>query len=301
MKFRTAAAAIFAALLVFVCIAAPVSAASVSAAPVTPAESVAQATITVNGISSTSAIPYVLKPNEEGIISITISNPGIKLPIYLRNVYLDYNGNDNGIIPTKPNMNDLPDYILPGKSLEIPMPIKAGDHAGTFYATICVESKDGYVFNSMQPIAIKVMETGAELEVTNIKAFKDDEYNCYKLTADVHNLGFATATSLKITTLEGGDVGPYVTYPIGNLDADDLAGFEITFNAPADNKLTLVLSYKDADRDTVTENQVIDLSNHLVVKENNPAPVIITLIVIVVIIGLIVFACVRKSRKGKKN
>ena len=294
MKFRTAAAAIFAALLVFVCIAAPVS-----AAEATPAESVAQATITVNGISSTSAIPYVLKPNEEGIISITISNPGIKLPIYLRNVYLDYNGNDNGIIPTKPNMNDLPDYILPGKSLEIPMPIKAGDHAGTFYATICVESKDGYVFNSMQPIAIKVMDTGAELEVTNIKAAQTGNY--YTLTADVHNLGFATATSLKITTLEGGDVGPYVTYPIGNLDADDLAGFEITFNAPADNKLTLVLSYKDADRDTVTENHVIDLSNHLIVEENNPAPVIITLVVIVVVIGLIVFACVRKSRKGKKN
>lgn len=294
MKIRTAAAAIFAALLVFVCIAAPVSAAAAS-----PAESVAQATITVNGISPTSAIPYVLKPNEEGIISITIDNPGTMLPIYLRNVYLDYNGNDNGIIPTKPNMKDLPDYILPGKSLEIPMPIKAGDHAGTFYATICVESKDGYVFNSMQPIVIKVMETGAELEVTNIKAAQTGNY--YTLTADVHNLGFATATSLKITTLEGGDVGPYVTYPIGNLDADDLAGFEITFNAPADNKLTLVLSYKDADRDTVTENHVIDLSNHLIVEENNPAPVIITFVVIVVIIGLIVFACVRKSRKGKKN
>ena len=241
----------------------------------------------------------MLKPNEEGVIYFTLENPGLYVPIYLDKIYLEYNGNDNGIIPTELDMNNVPDYLYPGQSIIIPMPIKAGDHAGMFYATIRVKSNDGYVFDSFQPLVIKVMDTGAELQVTNIKAAQTGNY--YTLTADVHNLGFATATSLKITTLEGGDVGPYVTYPIGNLDADDLAGFEITFNAPADNKLTLVLSYKDADRDTVTENHVIDLSNHLIVEENNPAPVIITLVVIVVVIGLIVFACVRKSRKGKKN
>ncbi|HJJ30740.1 MAG TPA: hypothetical protein O0X97_00655 [Methanocorpusculum sp.] len=293
MKVRTAAAAVFAALLVFVCIAAPVSAGTV------PSEAVGHCTITVNGISSTSEIPYVLKPNEEGIITITLENPGKYVPLYLEDVYLEYNGADGGIIPGKLNMDNVPDYLYPGKSLTIPMPIKAGDHTGTFYATIRVKSNDGYVYDSIQPIVVKVMDTDADLEVTNIKVTQTGNY-C-TLTGDVHNLGFDTATSLKITSLEGGDVGPYVTYPIGNLDADDLAGFELSFNAPADNKLTLVLSYKDSDRDTVTENHVINLSNHLVVEENNPAPVIVTIVVVVVIIGLIVFASVRKNRKGKKN
>lgn len=287
MKFRTAAAAILAALLVFVCIAIPVSAA-------TSSESVGQCTITVNGMT-----PEVLKPNEEGTLSITLKNPGTTQSIVLRDIYVKYNGNDNGIIPTKPNMNDLPDQILPGQSLTIPIPIKAGDHTGTFYATVCVESKDGYVFNSMQPIVIKVMDTGAELEITNIKVTNSGNY--YTLTGDVHNLGYTTATSLKVSTTNGGDVGPYPTYPIGNLDPDDLAGFQITFNLPADNKLTLVLTYKDTNRNTITETYDVNLANHIQVEESNPVPVIVTVVVVVIIIGLIVFAVVRKNKKGKKN
>lgn len=137
-----------------------------------------------------------------------------------------------------------------------------------------------------------------ELVFANIRVTTGDDYNILK--ADVNNMGFATANSVRITSIEGSDIGPYPTYPIGNLDADDLAGFELTFDKELMQDITLVVTYKNASGEYITENHVINVANHIVKEETDYTP-IIALIVVIVIVGLIVFVVVRKNKKGKKN
>lgn len=243
--------------------------------------------------------PTILNPGEESTLYVTLTNTG-KDTVTLNDIYLKYYGEDEGLVSTTTDWRNLPTRILAGETLkDIPVPIKAGNKTGTFYATICIDSNYGYVYDSKYPIVIKVMENKPELQLSNFQITKTGPY--YTLKADVNNLGYDTATALTITSLEGEDVGPYSTYPIGNLDEDDLAGFTLTFAMPEDGILTLVTDYKDADRNHVTESFKLNVSNHLDVEDSNPAPAIITTIIIVLIIALIVFAVVRKNKRAKRQ
>jgi len=243
--------------------------------------------------------PTIMNPGDEGILYVTLTNTG-KKTVTLNDIYLKYYGEDGGIISTSTDWRNLPTRILAGETLkDVPVPIKAGNKNGTFYATICINSNYGYAYDSKYPIVIKVMENKPELQFSNFHITQTGSY--YTLKADINNLGYNTATALTITTLEGGDVGPYSTYPIGNLDEDDLAGFTITFAMPKDGILTLVTDYKNSDHKHVTNTYKLNVSNHLIIEEANPTSAIIMTIIVVIIIALIVFSAVRKHKKAKRH
>ncbi|HJJ35939.1 MAG TPA: hypothetical protein O0X27_02050 [Methanocorpusculum sp.] len=268
--------------LLLICAVAPVSAAEPSTLKLTDA-----------------TYPEIMNPGEEGTLYVTLTNTG-KDTVVLNDIYLKYYGDDDGLVSTMTDWRNLPTRILAGETLKnIPVPIKAGNKTGTFYATICVDSNYGYVYDSKYPIVIKVMENTPELQLSNFQVTKTGDY--YTLKADVNNLGFATANALTISSLEGGDVGPYATYPIGNLDEDDLAGFTLTFKMPENGILTIVTDYKDTNRNHVIDTYKLNVSNHINVEETNPAPAIITTIIVILIIVLIVVAVVRKSKKSKRH
>ena len=120
----------------------------------------------------------------------------------------------------------------------------------------------------------------------------------HTLTADVNNAGFTTANSLRITSLEGGDIGPYSTYVVGSLDGDDLAGFELTFTEPENGVLTLVLTYKNDGGDSTTEEVSVVLENHMKPKETNSVPLIVGGIIILLVAAAVI---VRKKKAGKSE
>lgn len=140
--------------------------------------------------------------------------------------------------------------------------------------------------------------TSPELIVTNIIIKKTDGY--YTLNADINNAGFSTANSLRITTEESSDVGPYSVYVVGSLDDDDLAGFELTFDAPSNDVITLVVSYKNDSGELITENIKVNVSKHLAKEESSSAPIVIGIIVVVVVIAGIVYF-VSRNKKGKNT
>ncbi|MDO5846689.1 MAG: hypothetical protein Q4Q20_00090 [Methanocorpusculum sp.] len=301
MKLKSAVTALVAALLLLACIAAPVSAVltDTQVQDSTIMIPFSGTTLAITDYSFDREIP-VYEPNEEGVLTVSITNNGAKA-VKLENIFIKYYEDDKGITATKANWRNLPFTVAPAQTLQVPIPLKVGDKTGNFYATICVQTNNGSLYDLKQPFVLKVMDLGADLEITNIKVAESDYY--YILTGDIHNLGFSTANSLHVTSVEGGDIGPYVTYPIGNLDADDLAGFEITFIPPQNGILTLITTYKDSNLNTITEEHQINLANHLIIEEvDNTASIVVTIIIIVVA-GLIIFAIVRKivKSKGKKQ
>ncbi|HJJ58919.1 MAG TPA: hypothetical protein O0X84_05440 [Methanocorpusculum sp.] len=301
MKLKTAAVtALVAALLLLACFAAPVSAAEGSDSQTPGITVMIPISGTTLAITDYAFDCEVYEPNEEGIITVTITNNGAK-PVKLENIFIKYYEEDNGISSTKANWRNLPFTIAPSRSLEVPVPLKVGDKTGNFYATICVQTNNGSLYDLKQPFVITVEEQAAALELTNIKVKETGKY--YTLTGDLHNLGYTTAYSLHVTSREGGDIGPYVTYPIGNLDADDLAGFEITFIPPQNGILTLVTTYKDSNHNTITEEHKVNLENHLIVEETDNTGAIVVTVIAIIIAGLIVFLVVRKivKSKGKKH
>ena len=293
MKLKTAVTALVAALLLLVCIAAPVSAA------VLPNDQIPGTTLVITDYAFDREIP-IYEPNEDGIINVTVVNNGA-LPIKLENIFVKYYENDEGVIATKANGRNIPFSIASNQTMTIPVPLKVGEKTGNFYATICVQVSNGIVYDLKQPFVISVKELGADLELTNIKVSKTGNY--HTLTADLHNLGYTTAKSLYITSKEGGDVGPYVTYPVGNLDPDDLAGFELTFNPPENGILTLVITYKDSSLNIIKEEKQVNLANHMIVEETDNTMTIVIIVIAAIAAGLIIFAIVRKviKSKGKKN
>ncbi|HJJ28023.1 MAG TPA: hypothetical protein O0X70_01355 [Methanocorpusculum sp.] len=138
-----------------------------------------------------------------------------------------------------------------------------------------------------------------ELVFANIRVTEGETYNTLK--ADINNMGFTTANSVRITTLEGSDIGTYPTYPIGNLDADDLAGFEITFDKSITSELTLVITYKNVSGEPVTEYYKINVANHIQKEKVDNTPVIVLIVLVVIIAAIVAVVVIRKNKKGKKN
>lgn len=301
MKLKTAAVtALVAALLLLACFAAPVSAADdESTNGDTVVMPISGTTLVITDYAFDRETP-IFEPNEEGIIMVTVKNNG-SVPVKLENIFVKYYGDDAGVIATKTNGRNIPFNISANQSMTIPVPLKVGEHTGNFYATLCVQVNNGVVYDLKQPFVIMVKELGADIELTNVKVKETGKY--YTLTGDLHNLGYTTAKSLHVTSREGGDIGPYVTYPIGNLDADDLAGFEITFIPPQNGILTLVTTYKDSSLKTITEEYKVNLENHLIVEETDNTGAIVVTVIAIIIAGLIVFLVVRKivKSKGKKH
>ena len=293
MKLKTAVTALVAALLLLVCIAAPVSAA------VLPNDQIPGTTLVITDYAFDREIP-IYEPNEDGIINVTVVNNGA-LPIKLENIFVKYYENDEGVIATKANGRNIPFSIASNQTMTIPVPLKVGEKTGNFYATICVQVSNGIVYDLKQPFVIMVKDLGASLELTNIKVKETGKY--YTLSGDIHNLGYTTAKSLHVTSREGGDIGPYVTYPIGNLDADDLAGFVITFNLPESGFLTLDVTYRDSTLNTKTEEFRVNLANHMIIEETDNTGAVVFTVIAIIIAGLIVFLVVRKivKSKGKKH
>lgn len=301
MKLKAVIPAVCAALLLLLCIAAPVSAASVYAGQNDASMSIPfdGTTLAITDYKFDRELP-IFEPNEESTITVTITNNGVST-VKLENIYVKYYENDEGIIATKADWRNIPLNIPAGQSVVVPVPLKIGEHTGNFYATLCVQASKRVVYDLKQPFVISVKELGADLELTNIKVSKTGNY--HTLTADLHNLGYTTAKSLHITSKEGGDVGPYVTYPVGNLDPDDLAGFELTFNPPENGILTLLITYKDSSLNIITEEKQVNLANHMIVEETDYTMTIVIIVIAAIAAGLIIFAIVRKvvKSKGKKQ
>lgn len=284
MKTRHLISVVAAVALVLACVCIPAVAAS----------SLEPSTLKITNVT----YPTIMGPNSEGTLVVTLINTGTQ-SVVLNDIYFKYYGDDDRMVTTCTDWRNLPYRINPGASLTVPVPIQSGSKTGPCYATICVDSNYGYVYDSKQPVFIKIQENTPELAITNFKVTQTKGY--YTLDADIHNLGYDTASALKITTVEGGDVGPYSTYILGDLDKDDLAGFTLTFNMPESQILTIITDYKDANREHITNTFTVNIANHLIVEEkDSTAPVVFTVILVIIIV-LIVVAVVRKSRKGKKN
>lgn len=138
-----------------------------------------------------------------------------------------------------------------------------------------------------------------ELVFANIRVIEGDDYNTLK--ADINNMGFTTANSVRITTLEGSDIGTYPVYPIGNLDADDLAGFEITFDKNIKGDLTLVITYKNDSGEFTTEYYTVNVANHIQKEKTDYTGVIVVIVLVVIAAAIVAFVVIRKKKAGKKN
>jgi hypothetical protein len=89
--------------------------------------------------------------------------------------------------------------------------------------------------------------------------------------------------------------------PIGNLDADDLAGFEITFDKSIKGDLTLVITYKNDSGEYTTEYYTVNVANHIQKEETDYTGMIVLLVLVVVAAGIVAFFVIRKKKAGKKN
>ncbi|HJJ47972.1 MAG TPA: hypothetical protein O0X39_03120 [Methanocorpusculum sp.] len=138
-----------------------------------------------------------------------------------------------------------------------------------------------------------------DLVFANLRVIEGDNYNTLK--ADINNMGFTTANSVRITTLEGSDIGTYPMYPIGNLDADDLAGFELTFDKSIKDNLTLVITYKNDSGESVTEYYTLNVANHIQTEPVDYTPVVVLIVFVVIIAVVVAVVVIRKKKAEKKN
>ena len=187
--------------------------------------------------------------------------------------------------------------LAAGESKAVKMTVKTNDASAVILEVTYSNGANKHTETVSIPAGEGATTTMPELIVTNVRVEKTGSY--YTLKADVNNAGFFTAEGLRITSENGGDVGPYSVYVVGSLDSDDLAGFELTFEKPKDGVLKLNLIYKDSTGTYFTEHAEITVSNHMVENDAGMTPVII--VVVIVIAAAAVFVVVRKKKAEKEN
>jgi uncharacterized repeat protein (TIGR01451 family) len=80
--------------------------------------------------------------------------------------------------------------------------------------------------------------------------------DAFQLTGDVTNGGLQTANAITVGVGSPAEaLDPYQIYVVGSLQPDDFSSFELTFRAPGETTVPVVITYKDADgnsyRDTI--------------------------------------------------
>lgn len=184
-----------------------------------------------------------------------------------------------------------------GESKAVRMTVKTDDASAVVLEVTYSNGANKHTETISIPAGEGATTTMPELIVTNVRVENTGSY--YTLKADVNNAGFFTAEGLRITSENGGDVGPYSVYVVGSLDSDDLSGFELTFEKPRDDVLKLNLIYKDSTGTYFTEHAEITVSNHMVQDDSGITPVVV--VVVIVIVAAAVFVIVRKKKAEKEN
>jgi hypothetical protein len=82
----------------------------------------------------------------------------------------------------------------------------------------------------------------------------------YQISGDVNNAGITDAKSMIITVAPPAKaVEPYAQYSVGSLASDDFSSFELTFTASDLSSVPLVVQWKDADGNSFSTTQNLDL------------------------------------------
>jgi len=108
------------------------------------------------------------------------------------------------------------------------------------------------------PLNVGVDKTAAVPVVNNIAI--SSLGSSYQITGDVNNAGITDAHSLILTVGPPAQaVEPYSAYSVGSLASDDFSSFELTFTASDLSSLPLVIQWKDADGNSFSTTQNLNL------------------------------------------
>jgi len=149
------------------------------------------------------------------------------------------------------------------------------------------------------PIAFGEDKQRADPVITNVEVAPTA--GGYRVTGDVMNAGLESARSVLVTAgAPATPIDPFRVYVVGTLDPDDIATFEVTFQADTGvTEIPLVVEYRDDDGNLYTATRPISLENRTGEEEGDggilvPATVAVVLIVAA---GLVVFWYIRRRRR----
>ena len=73
---------------------------------------------------------------------------------------------------------------------------------------------------------------------------------------------------------------------MGVLKPDDFGSFEVTFSAEASASIPVQLSYKDADGNVITSQQIINLATATSSDQNTAQPSVLPIVGVIIVIAL---------------
>ena len=168
------------------------------------------------------------------------------------------------IIPTGNNVDVSPsekfiDTLNAETFIEVPFTVTPHDSNSSVNFHIMYQNGDNnHVIDLPLQLNIGEYKTGAKPIVNNIALVPQG--SSYKLTGDVNNAGISDALGLVVTVgSPARAVEPYREYAIGSLAASDFSSFELNFATTDLSSVPLVLSWKDANGNTFSTTNNLDL------------------------------------------
>ena len=244
--------------------------------------------------------PDVFVPGEPAVLGLSLTN--LRTSDDITAVQVSVSG--TGVTANKESV--LIGTIEPGKAGKAALTVTTAKETDSI--NIDVTYRTGNNWHTMTipvPIAGTAVKRDADIVVNNLSL--DTSAGYLYITGDANNAGLSTAKGMTVTVLDAETVQPYPTYAIGSLDADSLAGFEVTC-IPDDGAqfITLLFSYKDDNGNTLVHEEMISLEDTALSLGQNTggSPIVATVIIIilVVIIGaLVIVICRRGKTADKKN
>jgi len=196
-------------------------------------------------------IPDSFTAGKKSTIALQIANPR-KAPV--KNVFLNISGTDADILPASTYIGPL----AAGESRLVNFTVTPNTETA-LNVTLRYDNGDNHHSAGLQiPVRFTPDKKDAAPVMSNLEV--KNTAGAFEVTGDITNAGLSTANAVTVTSLSPAmPTDPYRSYVIGALKPDDFGSFDVTFNAPNQTEVPLMVSYKDSDGNLFTSTQNVTL------------------------------------------
>ncbi|MFA5222071.1 MAG: hypothetical protein WC391_07290, partial [Methanoregula sp.] len=92
---------------------------------------------------------------------------------------------------------------------------------------------------------------------------------------------------------------PYRNYVVGALKPDDFGSFEVTFSAEGQTSVPIQMSFKDADGNTISTQQTINLGTTVSTDQSSNPSILLPVIGVIIIIAVVGGYLYLRKRKAE--
>lgn len=237
--------------------------------------------------------PAIFIPRESAVLGLSLTN---LRPDDITAVQVSASG--TGVTSNKESV--LIGTIEPEKAGKAALTITTSEETDIINLDVTYRTGNNWHTMTIQvPVVGTAVKRDADIIINNL--ILDNSAGYLNITGDANNAGLSTAKGMTVTVMDAKTVQPYPIYAIGSLDADSLAGFEVTC-IPNDGAqfVTLLFTYKDDNGNTLIHEEMISLEDTIFPNNQpsggNPIVATIIIIVLVVIIGILVIVIYRRGK-----